>query len=144
MVRLTQLTRNVGRIRYDYEFTIGAKLDVREAGLTIHSERIPASNFQPPGNLLQAGFDIAALPDRLTLRNFRAGDQFSPLGMPGHKKVKELFIEKKVPLSIRPIWPILSMGDEILWIPGYGRSEYGKVGKNTQEALYVTAVRWDP
>jgi tRNA(Ile)-lysidine synthase len=93
---------------------------------------------------LQAGFDIAALPDRLALRNFRDGDRFCPLGMAGHKKVKELFIEKKVPLSIRSNWPILSMGEEILWIPGYGRSDFGKVGSKTKEALYLTAVRWDP
>jgi len=66
------------------------------------------------------------------------------LGMAGHKKVKELFIEKKVPLSIRSNWPILSMEEEILWIPGYGRSNFGKVGSKTKEALYLTAVRWEP
>jgi len=143
-VRLAKLTRKIRRIRYRYDLSIGAKLDVREAGVTIHSERIPASNFQLPHSLLQAGFDIAAVPDRLTLRNFRDGDRFFPLGMVGHKKVKELFIERKVPLSIRATWPILTMGEEILWIPGYGRSEFGKVGSKTKEALYLTAVRWDP
>jgi len=143
-VRLIKLSRNIRRIRYHYDFPIGAKLDVREAGVTIHSERISASNFRRPDSLLQAGFDIAALPDRLALRNFRDGDRFCPLGMAGHKKVKELFIEKKVPLSIRSNWPILSMEEEILWIPGYGRSNFGKVGSKTKEALYLTAVRWEP
>jgi tRNA(Ile)-lysidine synthase len=112
--------------------------------VTIHSERISASNFRRPDNLLQAGFDIAALREKLMVRNFRDGDRFRPLGLAGHKKVKELFIEKKVPLSVRSIWPILSMGEEILWVPGYGRSELGKVGKQTKEALYLTAVTWDP
>ena len=143
-VRLTKLTRNVKRICYRYDFSIGAELDVREAGVTIRSERISASNFRRPDNLLQAGFDIAALREKLMVRNFRDGDRFRPLGLAGHKKVKELFIEKKVPLSVRSIWPILSMGEEILWVPGYGRSELGKVGKQTKEALYLTAVTWDP
>ena len=143
-VRLTKLTRNVKRICYRYDFSIGAELDVREAGVTIRSERISASSFRRPDNLLQAGFDIAALREKLMVRNFRDGDRFRPLGLAGHKKVKELFIEKKVPLSVRSIWPILSMGEEILWVPGYGRSELGKVGKQTKEALYLTAVTWDP
>jgi tRNA(Ile)-lysidine synthase len=143
-VRLTKLTRNIKRICYRYDFSIGAELDVREAGVTIRSERISASNFRRPDNLLQAGFDIAALREKLMVRNFRDGDRFRPLGLAGHKKVKELFIEKKVPLSVRSIWPILSMGEEILWVPGYGRSELGKVGKQTKEALYLTAVTWDP
>ena len=131
------------RICYSYEFRIGTRLDVREAGMTIHSERI-LPPISPPDNLLQAVFALAALPEKLTVRNFRRGDRFRPLGMEGHKKVKELFIEKKVPLRIRYTWPLLSMGEEILWVPGYGRSEFGKVGRETREVLYLTAVAWNP
>jgi len=142
-VRLEKRSRRVKGICYSYEFRIGTELNVREAGMTIHSERI-SQLFSKPDNLSRAVFDITALPDKLTVRNFRNGDRFRPLGMTGHKKVKELFIEKKAPLSVRSTLPLLSMGEEILWIPGYGRSEFGKIRRETKEVLYLTAVAWDP
>jgi tRNA(Ile)-lysidine synthase len=42
--------------------------------------------------------------------------------MSGHKKVKDLFIDRKVVLPERAIAPLLVAGDEIVWIPGHGRS----------------------
>ena len=82
---------------------------------------------------MEAVFDASCLTGHLTVRNFRRGDRFQPLGMAGHKKIKDLFIEKKVPLSIRARCPLLAMGEEILWIPGLwqkrGRSSIGKNGR---------------
>jgi tRNA(Ile)-lysidine synthase len=60
--------------------------------------------------------------------------------MTGRKKVKDLFIEKKVPLSVRAILPLVSIGQEILWIPGYGRSEIGRIHPQTSSILHLTAV----
>ena len=142
-LRLEKLTRNVKRPCYSYEFRIGAELNIEEACMTIYSDRIARPFFERPANSLEAVFDIAALPDALTVRNFRHGDCFRPLGMTGHKKVKELFIEKKAPLSVRSALPLLSTGKEVLWIPGYGRSEFGKVETKTQEILYLRAVMWN-
>jgi tRNA(Ile)-lysidine synthase len=62
------------------------------------------------------------------------------LGTDGQKKLKELFIEKKVPSSVRATLPLLAMGEEILWIPGYGRSEVAKVAPETKKILYLKAV----
>jgi tRNA(Ile)-lysidine synthase len=93
-----------------------------------------------PGNFMEAVFDSASLGADLRLRNFRRGDRFQPLGMTGHKKVKEVFIEKKVPLSVRASLPLLVLGGEVIWIPGYGRSEVAKVTSATQVILHLKAV----
>jgi tRNA(Ile)-lysidine synthase len=85
-------------------------------------------------------FDAALLSENLTVRNFRPGDRFQPLGMAGHKKVKDLLIEKRVPLSLRSIWPLLLMGEEVLWIPAYARSGTAKIAPQTKEFLYVKAI----
>ena len=74
------------------------------------------------------------------MRNFRHGDRFQPLGMAGHKKVKELFIEKRVPLSVRASLPLLLFGNEVIWIPGYARSESRKVTPATKAILHLKAV----
>jgi tRNA(Ile)-lysidine synthase len=98
-----------------------------------------ASLNRLPGDLMEAVFDAATVPESLSVRNFRPGDRFQPLGMSGHKKVKDLFIEKRVPLSVRTHWPILTSGDEVLWIPRYGRSAAGSVSESTTSVLHVRA-----
>jgi len=60
--------------------------------------------------------------------------------MTGHKKIKDLFIEKRVPLSIRASWPLLTAGEEIVWIPGYGRSAIAAVSKKTIIMIHLKAM----
>jgi tRNA(Ile)-lysidine synthase len=142
-VRLVKRARKLKGLRYSYPFRTDEMLQIPEAGVTIESRRIsvpPAARPGMPTSLMEGLFDAALLAENLTVRNFCAGDRFQPLGMRGHKKVKDLFIEKKVPLSARSVLPLFSMGDEILWIPAYARSEIAKIGPQTKEFLYVKAV----
>jgi tRNA(Ile)-lysidine synthase len=123
---------------YDYPLKIGKMLSISEAGFEFDSRRITAPCGLPT-DLFEAVFDAAALNAPLSVRNFRRGDRFQPLGMTGHKKIKDLFIEKRVPLSLRARWPLLTCGDDILWIPGQGRSGIAPVTATTTAALRVTA-----
>jgi tRNA(Ile)-lysidine synthase len=123
---------------YSYELTIGGELKIAEAGITIRSEYVAPPLSRLPQDLMEAVFDATELAPGLTVRNYRRGDRFRPLGMVGEKKIKDLFIEKKIPLWVRARLPLLSMGDEILWIPGYGRSEIGRVSPQTSSILRLT------
>jgi tRNA(Ile)-lysidine synthase len=125
---------------YSYALQVGEDLHIHEARLMIQSREISPPPPRLPDNFTEAAFDIAFLAADLTLRNFRRGDRFQPLGIAGHKKVKELFIEKKVPLSVRASLPLLVLGSEVIWIPGYGRSEVGKVTPATEAILHLKAV----
>lgn len=54
----------------------------------------------------------------LTIRNRHPGDRVKTAV--GTKKVKDLFIDKKVPHALRDTLPIIvNAEDEIIWIPGY-------------------------
>jgi tRNA(Ile)-lysidine synthase len=128
------------RVCYAYEYRLGSALRISEAGVTLYSQSMSASAAEWPRTDMEAAFDLACLPDQLTVRNFRPGDRFCPLGMAGHKKLKDLFIDDKVPRSLRASWPLLSMGGEILWIPGFGRSEFGKIGLGTEQVWHFKAV----
>jgi tRNA(Ile)-lysidine synthase len=139
-IKLERRLRNLRPLCYSYEFDPGADLKVPEARIMIRSARVYPPPNEWPATLMEAVFDGAHLPHKLVVRNFRHGDLFQPLGMAGHKKVKELFIEKRVPLSVRATLPLLATGEEILWIPGYGRSEIGKVGPQTSKIWRFTAV----
>lgn len=139
-LKLEKRLRTQRRVCYDYPLEIGTMLSIAEAGVEIHSEPLAAPPARFPDDLMEAVFDMADIQEALSVRNFRRGDRFRPLGMTGHKKIKDLFIEKRVPLSIRARWPLLVSGQDILWIPGYGRSAAGRVTNATAAVLRLKAL----
>lgn len=64
------------------------------------------------------------LMDGLVIRNRRPGDQFSPAGLGGTKKLKDVMIDDKIPVWERDRVPLLARGDEILWIVGHRISSH--------------------
>ncbi len=139
-VRLERGGRRRKRVCYSYEIPAEGELVIPEAGMKILSSRSSISLGARPRDDLEALFDLASLPGTLKVRSFRNGDRFQPLGMRGHKKVKDLFIERKVPLVVRANLPLLLAGDEILWVPRFGRSEVAKIRPETREVLRVRLV----
>ncbi|WP_156290005.1 tRNA lysidine(34) synthetase TilS [Oceanobacillus salinisoli] len=58
-----------------------------------------------------------ALP--LHIRTRKPGDRMSWKGLNGSKKIKDIFIDEKIPISKRNSWPILvDNNDDILWLIG--------------------------
>jgi tRNA(Ile)-lysidine synthase len=141
-LRLERRSRRAGgrTACYSYELQAGEDLSIEEAGLTIQAQEMPAPLARLPANLMEAVFDFSAGFPALTLRNFRRGDRFQPLGMAGHKKVKDLFIERRVPLSVRARLPLLVLDHEVVWIPGYARSEVRKVTAESRAILQLKAI----
>lgn len=61
----------------------------------------------------------------LHVRTRRVGDKMSVKGLGGSKKVKDIFIDSKVPLNKRDLWPIVVDSKEnIVWIPGLKKSKF--------------------
>ena len=54
----------------------------------------------------------------ITLRSFSEGDRFVPLGMKGVKKLKDFFIDEKIPRFLRKKVPVLEIRDGIIWVGG--------------------------
>ena len=63
----------------------------------------------------------------LIVRTRRLGDRMKVKGLDGSKKLKDIFIDKKIRLDKRDSWPIVvdSKG-KIVWIPGIKKSVYDK------------------
>ncbi len=55
-----------------------------------------------------------------TLRNWRPGDRYQPLGHPREEKLKTLFQRHRIPLWERSSWPVLEAKGEILWSRRFG------------------------
>ncbi|MDQ0352672.1 tRNA(Ile)-lysidine synthase [Alkalibacillus filiformis] len=61
----------------------------------------------------------------LTVRTRNPGDRVKPLGLKGSKKVKDIFIDEKIPKMKRDSWPIVeSKQGEIIWVPFIVKSEF--------------------
>jgi tRNA(Ile)-lysidine synthase len=54
----------------------------------------------------------------LSLRGWRPGDRFRPLGLRGEKKLQDLFVDAKVPREERRRIPLLLSGERIAWVVG--------------------------
>jgi len=139
-LRLERRSRGWKAICYNYCLEVGTPLRVKEASIEFQSDLAAKAQVQLEAGLMEAAFDASCLTAPLAVRNFRRGDRFQPLGMAGHKKIKDLFIEKKVPLPIRARWPLLTMGEEILWIPGFGRSEIARLSEKTAACIRIKAA----
>jgi tRNA(Ile)-lysidine synthase len=84
-----------------------------------------------------AYLDADELQYPLILRNFRPGDRFVPLGMAGHKKIKDFFIDLKIPSEMRALTPILVNQDTPVWICGHRIDDRYKVTSETSRILKV-------
>lgn len=68
--------------------------------------------------------------DKITIRNRREGDRIKPLGMESYKKLKDIFINEKVPKEERDQVPLLEKNNEIVWIAGIKKSAVFQGEKN--------------
>ena len=74
----------------------------------------------------------------LVLRSFLPGDKFVPLGMTGHKKLKDFFVDLKIPSEIRKRLPLLCLGDNPIWACGLRLDDRFKINPETEKALRVS------
>lgn len=77
--------------------------------------------------------------DLIIIRNRKSGDKMIPLGMKNHKKIKDIFINEKIPKEERDRVPIVEHNDEIVWIVGVKKSE--KFKRDKENGITLIARR---
>ena len=73
----------------------------------------------------------------LTVRSFRPGDRFQPLGMEGEKKIKDFFIDQKIPLLQRQKIPLLFLQSQLLWVAGLRLDHRFRLKPESRRVLQV-------
>lgn len=68
-------------------------------------------------------FCIEKLNGEISIRNRREGDRIRPYRGSGEKKLKDFFIDQKIPREKRENMPLVAQGNKILWIVGMRTSE---------------------
>ena len=91
-------------------------------------------------NLMQC-FDFNKINDKILIRKRIDGDKIIPLGMNGTKKLKDIFIDMKIPKDERDNIPILCFDEKIAWIIGVRISDEYKVTNQSKNILKVVVKR---
>jgi len=85
-------------------------------------------------------FDLDDIVPPIIVRNRRVGDTLSPFGG-GTKKLKDFFIDNKIPREQRDNIPIVADKNDILWVVGYRRANKAKIKKTTKNILCIKAYK---
>ena len=131
------------RIEFQYEWSLdGRMLDIPEADVRMEAlymyNLAEWNDFSDPNVVF---FDVDRLLLPLLVRNRREGDRMQLPGLNGRKKVKDIFIDLKIPPSRRERIPLLFDAEgRLLWIPGIRQSIHAVVDQSTTTVLRIRVI----
>lgn len=74
----------------------------------------------------------------LLIRKRKSGDRIQPVGMNSSKKIKDIFINDKIPKEAREVIPIIVLNDEIVWVASVRGSEKFKAAKSEKTVVKLS------
>jgi tRNA(Ile)-lysidine synthetase-like protein len=90
----------------------------------------------------QAWVDVGEGVRKLMIRPRKMGDRLQPLGMEsGTIKLSDLFINEKIPKRARDRWPLVCLGDDIVWVPGLRTADAYKLTHASRDVVYIQLLR---
>ena len=109
-----------------------------EVSWKVRARRPSAGKPTPPAGC--EWFDAEKVGGWLTLRHWRAGDRFQPLGMAGRSKLQDLFTNAKIPRTER-LQMVLAADSrgELFWVQALRMGERCKLDAGTSAVL-----EWSP
>ena len=120
-----------------YDVIISEKGITRVAGFSF--EVIERSSDKKISNEVYTKlFDYDKIKFGMQIRGRREGDFFALDKSGHHKKLKQYFVDEKVPERQRDFIPLLAEGNHILWIPGGRISAEYMITDKTQRVLRVS------
>ncbi len=123
---------------------VPGRVTVPEAGMQIECRRTDGiitpvqAECRSDERTIYARGDL--LGERLLVRSRQTGDRFHPLGAPGTRRLKEFFIDCKVPLHIRDRVPVVVTAQgTIVWVVGYRMADAFRIPQQGAEAVRLSA-----
>ncbi|MGD6857703.1 tRNA lysidine(34) synthetase TilS [Bacillus infantis] len=124
---------------YRFEINQPGKIQLPSAGAILAGES-GQNRGAADLNCFEVSRDNVHFP--LIVRTRETGDRMTIKGMNGTKKVKSIFIDRKIPLHERSSWPIVTdSSGEILWIPGLSKSAYELPAGPGTRNIFLTYIK---
>ena len=130
---------NAKKVEYAYPITTEGSFYIREKGVNVCLQKVsrPYIDYKAKNKVYM---DLAALQPPLLLRNRRKGDWFEPMGAGGRKKLKDFFIDQKVPRTQRDDIMLIVDAVSVVWVEKMRLSERVKITDQTKSVLEVRIV----
>jgi tRNA(Ile)-lysidine synthase len=85
--------------------------------------------------------DAGLLRNPLILRNWHPGDAYRPRGRRQPRKLKQMFLAKRIPSGERGSWPVLESGGRIIWARGMPPAEDFRARESTRLGVVIEEDR---
>jgi len=96
--------------------------------------KVPSGGFPDPW--AGAWLDPVKVRPPIMVTSRQPGDRYSPLGMDGSRKLKDVMNELKVPPRLRDNYPVIRDRDRVLWVPGMRPAD--PVEPGADEVILIT------
>ncbi len=112
---------------------LNAIVEVEGCIIHVQSAEKDEIDFSKPQNIEFIAGDNLTFP--LTIRRWKEGDKFHPIGLNGTKKISDFLNEVKVSSSKKKKQLILVDGEKIIWVVGYRIDESVKIKNDTKRIV---------
>lgn len=124
---------------FKYNICIGTPLYIKEISKTILLRILDISEYDLKDKKT-VSLDYDLIEGMIFIRNRINGDSIIPCGMTGNKKIKDIFIDLKIPKEERNRKIIIVDDNNILWVEGYRIHNNYKVSHATKKILNITIM----
>lgn len=122
---------------FQYNVVLNNPLYIPEVGKTIFCKVLNVSEFEREDKN-SVNLDYSLIKGSIVVRNRLPGDSMIPCGMTGNKKIKDIFIDLKIPAEERDLRLIIADDDNILWLEGFRIHNDFKVSSSTNKILNIS------
>lgn len=108
--------------------TISYEMELIKYAILPNGHKIEVVDDEESNNNDVCRIDSSEVSFPLYVRTRKLGDKMFLKKIDGYKKVKDIFIDCKIPTKDRDKWPIVvDSKDKIIWIPGVKKSKFTKL-----------------
>ena len=122
------------QVKYEYPMNIPGSVYIKERDVTVCAELTKKESIDF-GSFNKVYLDLDKLKQPLIIRNRRDGDWFVPLGMPGRQKIKNFFIDHKIPCRKRNEIMLIVDSLSVILIENLHLNDRVKITSQTRNVL---------
>jgi tRNA(Ile)-lysidine synthase len=117
------------------KYTINSFSDTAHLPIKLLFEETTHKEFSKDKNEITIAYSDNLFP--LTLRKWKQGDKFKPLGLNGFKKLSDFFKDQKLSKFDKEAAWILECNQHIIWVVGHRMDDRCKVNEGTKRIISI-------
>jgi len=94
--------------------------------------------FRAPDPECEAYVDADSLDGPLRVRGPDQGDRLRPLGADGTRKLKDIFVDLRIPAHERAHRPLIVCGEQVIWVCGLILADEARITRETARILRLS------